>query len=62
MGYKDRPFALNKGAYEALMNEPNYNLNSNQGSVRDFFIENSYGKFKPEFLVVGPYQAQNNLA
>jgi immune inhibitor A len=30
--------------------------------VRDFYVENSYGMYTPEFVVVGPYTARNPMA
>ena len=64
MGYQDRPFVRTRQEFDDMFNKENFhNANLNMyGSVRDFFIENSYGKFIPEFTVVGPFTANNNLA
>ncbi len=40
--------------YEAYLNMEGYNENHSVGSVRDYFKENSSGKFIPNFTVVGP--------
>jgi len=40
--------------FDSLLNQEGYKLNNNEGSVRDYFITNSTGIFKPHFDVVGP--------
>lgn len=40
--------------YEAYFNEEGYNENGCEGSVRDYFLSQSYGKFALDFDVVGP--------
>ncbi|MCL2039159.1 MAG: M6 family metalloprotease domain-containing protein [Bacteroidetes bacterium] len=55
MSYPDLPFTKTKEDFEALFNEVGY---GNYGSVRDYFVQNSYGKFTPEFIIVGPYTTE----
>lgn len=43
-----------QAAFDSLLNQEGYNLLGNEGSVRDYFITNSMGVFKPHFDVVGP--------
>lgn len=43
-----------KEAFTALLNEQGYSANGGTGSARDYFIDNSMGKFSPQFDVVGP--------
>ncbi|MCQ2089839.1 MAG: M6 family metalloprotease domain-containing protein [Fibrobacter sp.] len=40
--------------FNNLLNKEGYTENGNIGSIRDYFIENSMGVFKPNFTVVGP--------
>ncbi len=42
-------------AFETMLNEKGYSTNGGTGSARDYFIDNSSGKFSPVFDVVGPY-------
>jgi len=62
MSYQDREFIKTREEYDAIFNQENYQGPGGFSSVRDYFIENSYGKFTPEFTVVGPYVASNNMA
>lgn len=43
-----------KSAFNDLFNKEGYNENGNTGSVHDFFLAQSYGKFDFQFDVVGP--------
>ncbi len=45
--------------FTALLNEKGYSQNGGTGSARDYFSDNSYGNFTPEFVVVGPVQLDN---
>lgn len=45
-----------------LLNEEGYATNGGTGSARDYFSDNSYGKFTPQFDVVGPFQLDNTYA
>jgi len=49
-------------AYTNLLNQPNYSTNGGTGSARDYFKSCSYGKFSPNFDVVGPYTLPNTMA
>ena len=60
--YKDQPFSrtdINK-VFNDMVNKENYKGYDNSsygrytGSVRDYFSDNSGGKFQPQFDVVGP--------
>ena len=47
-----------KDVLEDMVNQEGYTGYDNvacPGSVRDYFSDNSYGKFKPQFDIVGPY-------
>lgn len=43
-----------KATFNDFLNKEGYNENHNVGSVRDFFITNSMGEFRPTFDVYGP--------
>jgi M6 family metalloprotease-like protein len=49
-------------AYTNLLNQSGYSVNGGTGSARDYFMSASYGKFAPQFDVVGPYTLPQNLA
>ena len=55
-GYKDRQFssASARDDFDRLLNQEGYSENGASGSARDYYIQNSGGKFIPEFDVVGP--------
>ena len=48
-------------AFYELFNKSGYNENGHIGSVRDYFLEQSYGKLTIDFDVVGPYTLSNNM-
>ena len=49
-------------AFNSMFNSVGYSANRGTGSVRDYFMASSYGKFSPNFDVVGPYVLPNNEA
>lgn len=58
----DKPFTKTQAEFEALFNQLNYTIGGATGSVRDYYLENSYGQFDLTLDVVGPYTAQYNMA
>ncbi|MBD5232613.1 MAG: M6 family metalloprotease domain-containing protein [Bacteroidales bacterium] len=48
-------------AIDRSLNEPGYNHNGSTGSVRDYFIDNSNGLYKPEMVVYGPVTLPQNM-
>ncbi|MDR3062387.1 MAG: M6 family metalloprotease domain-containing protein [Dysgonamonadaceae bacterium] len=60
IGFPDMPFVHTKEEFEQLMNQTGYVNGIQKGSVRDYYMENSYGKLDMVFTVVGPYTAQYN--
>lgn len=62
MSFKDKAFSIAPFVVRNMFNQINYNMNYAKGSVRDFYYENSYGKFILEADVVGPYTADSNIA
>jgi M6 family metalloprotease-like protein len=49
-------------AFDRFFNEEGYNENGNAGSVRDYFLKQSYGKLEINFDVVGPYTCNGSIA
>ena len=43
-----------KAQFNDFLNKEGYNEYYNVGSVRDYFIKNSNGKFRPKFEILGP--------
>jgi immune inhibitor A len=48
-------------AFTNLLNQDGYSDNGGTGSARDYFMASSYGKFSPNFDVVGPYTLPQTL-
>ena len=59
MEFPDKKMNYTKDDFYKQFNEKKYN---GTGSVRDFFLENSYGQLSMHFTVVGPYMAKHNMA
>ncbi len=51
-----------KSEWEDFFSKEGYDYNGSPGSVRDYFIAQSGGKYKPQFDVVGPVTVANNQA
>lgn len=54
--FADRPFfiANPQAVIDVTINQKNYKEDGFSGSVRDYYYDNSMGKFEPQFDVVGP--------
>lgn len=62
MEYPDRSFSSAPNNWYRQFNEGGYSDNGHKGSVRDYFLSQSYGQLTIDFDVVGPYMAKKNLA
>jgi M6 family metalloprotease-like protein len=62
IGYQDKPFVKTNADFNALFNTVGYNLDGASGSVKDFYLENSYGQLDLQVDVAGPYVASQNMA
>ena len=62
VGFKDRAFSKSSSDFSALLMQEGYSANNAIGSVYDYFNENSFGLFTPQFEVLGPVQLDNNMA
>jgi M6 family metalloprotease-like protein len=60
--FNDKHFSHTVSEFEALMNQEGYNLKGARGSVRDFYLENSYGLLTLEVTIAGIYTAAKNWA
>lgn len=61
--YKDVKFDLKDKAheyFENMLNQKGFSTNGATGSARDWFIENSEGKFLPQFDLFGPVELSQN--
>lgn len=57
--FSDRDLKYTVSDFNGLMNTVGYSANGAQGSVHDYFLENSYGKFNLTTDVIGPYRVAN---
>ncbi len=62
MGYKDKAFTKTQADFNNLYNQVGYNAGGATGSVKDFYLESSYGQFDLSVTVAGPYTAANNMS
>lgn len=62
--FKDVKFAKSHTNDEMnrMLNEKEYNNDGANGSVRDYYLNQSYGLFDPSFDVVGPVELSNDCA
>lgn len=52
--FSDKAFVLDKRFHERMLNEPGFSDDGATGSARDFYYDQSQGRFDPQFDVVGP--------
>jgi M6 family metalloprotease-like protein len=57
MQYPDMPMVKSRQDFENLLSQEGYSVDGAVGSVRDFYLENSYGQMMLNVTVVGPYTA-----
>ena len=62
--FKDLQFVSDdtKQTFTRFFNEKGYQENGNTGSVKDYFLEQSYGQLEIDFDIAGPYTAKGTLA
>ena len=60
--FPDKPFSHTVEEFDQLMNQIGYVNGNQRGSVRDYFLENSYGQLDLAITVVGIYRAKRNHA
>jgi len=54
--FSDKEFTYDYDYYERMMNEPGFCDDGEIGSVRDYYLTQSGGQFRPHFDVFGPIQ------
>jgi len=62
IGYSDKAFVKTKQDFENLFNQVGYSTDGATGSVKDYYLENSYEQFNLTVDVAGPYTAANDMA
>jgi M6 family metalloprotease-like protein/uncharacterized repeat protein (TIGR02543 family) len=62
IGYTDLAFTKTKAEFENLFNQVGYSAGGATGSVKDYYLENSYNQFNLTVDVAGPYTASQNMA
>jgi M6 family metalloprotease-like protein len=62
VGFQDKPFTLNREAFNLLMNQPDYTANGTiTGSVHDYYYDNSYGELDYQVDIYGPYTLSHDI-
>lgn len=54
IGFQKKEFTKTNEEFDAMLNLPGYSENKAIGSVWDYYNENSFGAFTPQFEVIGP--------
>ncbi|MDR1563007.1 MAG: M6 family metalloprotease domain-containing protein [Dysgonamonadaceae bacterium] len=61
MRFNDNSFTRTVQDFDDLMNQHGYSLNGSNGSVYDFYLEDSYGHVDMEITVIGPFSAKYEM-
>ncbi len=62
IGFTDVSFKKTNADFNNLFNQISYTANGATGSVKDYYLENSYNQLNITTTVVGPYTASHNMA
>jgi M6 family metalloprotease-like protein len=62
IGFTDKAFTKTQSEFNDLFNTVGYTTGGATGSVKDYYMENSYNQFNLTVDVAGPYTASNNMA
>lgn len=62
VGFADTPITRTQLDFQNLFNQIGYSHNGSTGSVKDFYLENSYGQLNLTTDVAGPYQLANSIS
>ena len=60
--FTDMPFTYSNATFRSFFNEAGYTDEINIGSVRDYFLDASYGQFEFNFDIIGPVTVSQPLA
>jgi len=62
MGYSDLAFSKTQTEFDNLFNQVSYSVDGATGSVKDYYLENSWDQFNLTVDIAGPYTASNTMA
>lgn len=62
IGYTNLAFTKTQAEFNNLFNQVGYSTGGATGSVKDYYLENSYNQFNLTVDVAGPYTASNTMA
>jgi M6 family metalloprotease-like protein len=62
IGFQDIAFTKTQAEFNALFNQVGYTVGGATGSVKDYYLENSYNQLNLTVDVAGPYTASQNQA
>ncbi len=62
VNFTDKQFVTDQSVFDKMLNQPGYSDKNATGSARDYFYDNSFGKFTPQFDVVGPLNLSREMA
>jgi M6 family metalloprotease-like protein len=62
IGYSDLSFTKTQTEFDNLFNQIGYSTGGATGSVKDYYLENSYDQFNLTVDVAGPYTASNTMS
>lgn len=62
ISFPDKPLVKTREEFELLMNQTGYSASGAKGSVKDYYLENSYGNLDLTITVAGPYTVSKNGA
>ena len=64
VNFTDKSFVVStpQASYQNLVTQSGYSANGGTGSAKDYFMSSTYGKFAPDFVVVGPVTLPQNMA
>jgi M6 family metalloprotease-like protein len=62
--FKDKAFGVTtpQTSFQNLVTQSGYSANGGTGSAKDYFMASTYGKFAPNFVVVGPVTLPQTLS
>ena len=60
--FQDKRFHYGQDFHNKMMNEEGFSLDNGTGSARDYFIDQSYSTFQPDFAVVGPITLSREMS
>lgn len=61
IGFKDKAFTKTQAEFNDLFNQVGYSVGGATGSVKDYYLENSYNQFNLTVDVAGPYTAVDSM-